>query len=57
MNRNVKKQRGVSYVFILLLVATTAIGAGVTAKVTATYNQREKENELIFRGLQIKQGR
>lgn len=48
----VKKARGYSYPLVLVILATTSIASGITARVTVTYIQREKEDELLFRGQQ-----
>ena len=46
--------RGYSYSVLLVLVAVLSVGAGLTARVSSHSAQRERETELVFRGLAMR---
>lgn len=54
-NSRVSTQKGFTYVLMLMVVAVVSIIAGITSQTMSLKMQREKENELLFRGNQYYQ--
>ena len=53
MRRLCQEERGVTYLFVMLAVVLMGISATVVAKQWKTVVQREREAELLARGIEI----
>jgi len=52
----VSGERGFTYIFVLIMLIFIGVGLATTGKVWSVIAQREKEEELLFRGDQIVKG-
>lgn len=49
-------ERGFTYIFVLIILIFLGVGLASVGKIWSTIAQREKEEELLFRGDQIVKG-
>lgn len=56
MSPTVNGENGFTYIFVLILLIFLGVGLATTGKVWSVVAQKEKEEELLFRGDQIVKG-